>query len=122
MAASAVIALTGIAIAWWFYVASPGIPAKLAENFRPLYQLSLNKFYLDEMLGWLIVGPARGLAWLSGKFDLSVIDRLVDAIGYIPLLVSRVPVYMHSGLVSSYALVMFTGAVVCVWIAMRWMN
>ena len=53
---------------------------------------------------------------------MSVVDRLVDAVGRVPIVLSRAPIYLHNGLVSSYALVMLTGAVVCVWIAMRWMN
>jgi NADH-quinone oxidoreductase subunit L len=122
MIMSAIVALSGIGLAWWFYVRSPKIPPLLATDFRPLYELSLNKFYLDELYTWIIVSPARGLAWLSSWFDRSLVDRLVDAIGYIPIVVSRVPVYMHNGLVSTYSLLMMTGAVVCVLIVMRWMQ
>jgi hypothetical protein len=40
-----------------------------------------------------------------------VIDRVVDGIGGIPQQVSSLPRRLHGGLVSSYALVMWAGAI-----------
>jgi NADH-quinone oxidoreductase subunit L len=118
MLLSAVLAAAGIALAWWFYVQSPEIPAKLADGLRPLYALSLNKFYLDEIYIWIVVAPARGLAWLAYAIDRTIIDPLVDAIGMVPTVLSRIPVSLQNGLVSSYALVMLSGVIVCVLVAL----
>jgi NADH-quinone oxidoreductase subunit L len=118
MLLSAVLAAAGIALAWWFYVQSPEIPERLAKSLDPLYALSLNKFYLDEVFTWLVVAPVRGLAWLTYAIDRNVIDPLVDAIGLVPTRLSWIPVSLQNGLVSSYALVMLSGVIVCVLMAL----
>jgi NADH-quinone oxidoreductase subunit L len=58
------------------------------------------------------------LAWLSYWFDRRVIDPLVDIVGMVPRFVSSVPMVFHNGLVPSYALVMWTGLIVCVLVAL----
>ncbi len=119
MAMSAIVALAGIGLAWKFYVRSPGIPERLAKTFDPLYTLSLNKFYLDEIITWLLVAPVRSVAWLSNWFDAAVVDRIVDGVGRVPVVISRVPVFVHNGLVSTYSLVMLGGVVVCVLVVLK---
>jgi len=119
MAVSALVAAVGIALAWLCYIRSPGIPERLAKAANPLYALSLHKFYLDQLYDRLVVAPGRSLAAASHWFDDVVIDRLVDAVGKVPRLVSRVPVYVHNGFVSSYALVMLLGAVACVLVVLK---
>jgi hypothetical protein len=52
------------------------------------------------------------VAQLSARFDLGVIDEIVDGIGRLPRMLSSGPRLVHNGLVSSYAIVMWTGAVV----------
>jgi NADH-quinone oxidoreductase subunit L len=116
---SAVLALAGFVLSWWFYIRSPQLPGRTADSIRPLYQASLNKFYFDELYGALIVSPMRGLAWLSDWFDRRIIDPAVDAIATIPRGISRMPRWLHNGLVPSYALVMWAGLIVCVWFALR---
>jgi NADH-quinone oxidoreductase subunit L len=116
---SAAIALGGLAIAWWFYVLLPQLPGEVAKTFSPLYQLSLNKFYLDELYWAVIVSPMRALAWLSDWMDRRIIDPAVDAVATIPRGLSRMPRWLHNGLVPSYALVMWAGLIVCVWVALR---
>jgi NADH-quinone oxidoreductase subunit L len=85
----------------------------------PLYKASLNKFYFDEIYSALLVMPLRGLAWLSSWIDRWVIDPMVDVVGMIPRLLSSVPRVFHNGLVPSYALVMWIGALVCMLFALR---
>jgi NADH-quinone oxidoreductase subunit L len=119
MGLSAIISLLGIAVAWKFYVSSPGIPERIARTFDPLYSLSLNKFYLDEIFTWLFVAPVRGIAWLSYLFDRLVVDKIVDGVGLVPLVLSRVPVFVHNGLVSTYALAMLSGVVACVLLVLK---
>jgi NADH-quinone oxidoreductase subunit L len=122
MLLSSVIAAAGIALAWWFYVQSPEIPERLAKSLDPLYALSLNKFYLDEIFHWIVIAPLRGLSWLAYAIDRNIIDPLVDAIGMAPTLISRIPVSLQNGLVSSYAIVMLSGVIVCVLLALGWLS
>jgi NADH-quinone oxidoreductase subunit L len=112
MALSALIAALGIAAAWFVYVKSPGLPQRLATSLQPLYRLSLNKFYFDELYDAVIVAPLVGLARLSALADMRVIDRAVDGIGRLPKKLSAAPRLLHNGLISDYAWVMWTGLIV----------
>lgn len=114
MAVSSLIALSGIALAWFLYVAAPGIPNSIATALRPLYLLSSGKFFLDEILRWLVVVPLAGVARLSVLFDRWVIDGLVDGIGMLPRAISVFPRRLHTGLVASYAGVMWFSVVAAV--------
>ncbi len=53
-------------------------PDKLAERFKPLYKFSLNKWYFDEFYDKTFVAGTLGLARFIAKFDLKVIDGIVD--------------------------------------------
>jgi NADH-quinone oxidoreductase subunit L len=116
---SVAVVVAGIALAWFMYIAAPEMPRRVAAAFGPLYNLSLNKFYVDEIYTALIVAPLRGVAGLSVWFDAHIIDPIVDGIGHLPRLFSNVPLWMHNGLVSSYALIMWLGLLACVLFALR---
>lgn len=51
------------------------VPAKLASIFRPLYNLSLNKWYFDELYDFLFVRPTL---WLADKFWKIMDVKFVD--------------------------------------------
>jgi NADH-quinone oxidoreductase subunit L len=114
MAQSAAIAVVGVGLAWLFYLRSPGLPARVAAAMEPLYQASLNKFYLDDIFWTLLVLPLRALAWVSDWVDRAIIDPLVDALAMIPRRLSAAPLWMHNGRVTTYALVMWAGLLLCV--------
>lgn len=111
MAVSTVIALSGAAAAWFMYLQATGLPEKLATGLRPLYLLSLNKFYLDEILSAIVVQPLRGLSWFATNLDIGVIDRIVDGAGQIPRMVSGVPRRLHNGLIPLYGMAIWVGVV-----------
>jgi NADH-quinone oxidoreductase subunit L len=119
MVLSGAIALAGIALAWQFYVRSPETPGRIATTLGPLYRASLNKLYFDEIYSAVFVTPLTTLAWLSDWFDRRVIDPLVDIVGLVPRLVSSVPRVLHNGLVPGYALLMWTGVLLCMLFALR---
>jgi len=119
MVASAVIALVGVGLAWLLYVRSPTLADQVASSMKPLYAASLNKLYFDELFTLLVVAPLRALAWLSYWFDRHVIDPTVDGLAMIPRWLSVAPRWAHSGLVPSYALIMWTGIIVCMVFALR---
>jgi NADH-quinone oxidoreductase subunit L len=112
MLGSSLVALAGIGVAWWMYVRQPGIAGRLAASFPGLYQLSLNKFYLDELFTVFLVKPLEGLAQLSRVFDLHLIDGLVDLIGQLPRWLGQVFRPVQNGLVQFYALAMVLGLTV----------
>jgi NADH-quinone oxidoreductase subunit L len=113
-------AFAGIAAAWWMYRAQPGMPALLAHRFQGWYQLSLNKFYLDELYDAFIVRPLLGFAEFCRIGDLNVLDAIVDLVGELPGLMGRLFRPVQNGLVQFYALAMVLGlAVFLVFLATR---
>ena len=116
---SVAVVLAGIALAWFMYISKPELPSRVATAFGPLYRLSLNKFYFDEIYTALIVAPLRGIAGLSNWIDQNIIDPIVDGVASAPRALSGVPLWMHNGLVPSYALIMWIGLLACVLFAMR---
>ena len=69
------VALTGIGLAWVFYVVNTQIPAKIAAVFPWSYKFLLNKWYVDELYEWLFVRRAKQLGVYLWKFwDEKIID------------------------------------------------
>ena len=112
MASSSLIALGGIALAWFMYVKQPDLPARLAQRMQGLYQLSLNKFYIDELYYATIVQPVQGLAVFLRQIDLNLVDALVDLAGHVPRLLGGLFRPVQNGLVQFYALAMILGLTV----------
>jgi NADH-quinone oxidoreductase subunit L len=114
MTMSSLVALAGLALAWRVYggVTRPAAPP--SGWLQPLYQLSLNKFYLDELYYAVLVAPLRWLSQGAVWFDNNVIDRTVDLVGVLPRWISQWPRYVQEGVVPSYALMMWTGLLLCV--------
>jgi NADH-quinone oxidoreductase subunit L len=106
MTLSSVLAIGGIALAWFMYVKQPDLPGKVASSARVLYQLSYNKFYVDEIYASLIVAPLQGFNQFARIFDLNVIDSIVDLIGHIPVLVGKLFRPVQNGLLQFYAMAM----------------
>ena len=68
-----VLALGGIALAHLIWVRRPGTAERIRERMVPLYRLSLNKWYFDELIDLLVVRPARHL----GGVAQSVVERVI---------------------------------------------
>jgi NADH-quinone oxidoreductase subunit L len=112
MVLSGVVALGGIAAAWWVYVRRPAFASRLADRANFLYDLSSKKFFVDEILTALVVAPMRIVARIFYLIDVFIIDRIVDAVGVLPRLLSAAPRLLHSGFVSNYAMMMWVGLLV----------
>jgi NADH-quinone oxidoreductase subunit L len=112
MAVSSVVALGGIGVAYYMYVAQPALPRRLAQSAQGLYQLSLNKFYIDELYDLIILKPLHALKRFCRGLDQYGIDSLVDLIGQLPRLLGSVFQPVQNGLVQYYALTMMVGLIV----------
>jgi NADH-quinone oxidoreductase subunit L len=113
------VGLGGIFTAYYMYRLRAGLANRLAAMMQPLYQLSLNKFYFDEIYNYFVVQPVLGLAEFSRIFDLYVVDGLVDIIGQIPRLAGLVFRPIQNGLAQFYALAMALGLTVFI-VALVW--
>jgi NADH-quinone oxidoreductase subunit L len=109
---SSPLVLAGIAVAWWVYVREQGLAGRVAERIQGLYQLSLNKFHLDELYDSLVVQPLAGLAVFCRIWDLSVLDGLIDLFAQVPRLIGQLFRPVQNGLVQFYALAMVLGLTV----------
>jgi NADH-quinone oxidoreductase subunit L len=72
MIVGAVVALTGIFIAYTLWVRRPEVPARLQARFAPLHTFFVDKWYFDEAIDLLFVRPA---AWL-GRFASTTFERV----------------------------------------------
>jgi NADH-quinone oxidoreductase subunit L len=64
--------LAGIAIAYRIWVLRPGIAVAARERLRPVYELLVNKWYFDELIGALIVIPSVAI----GRFARDTFERV----------------------------------------------
>jgi NADH-quinone oxidoreductase subunit L len=115
MVVSVIIALIGIGIAYLFYVKNPALPKSLADKWRRLYKLVLNKYYVDELYEILFINSLKNLGTALWKgFDEFVIDGTINGIAYFIGLLSGVMRKMQTGLVQNYAFAMILGGIVLV--------
>ncbi|HCJ10113.1 MAG TPA: hypothetical protein DHW14_02965, partial [Clostridiales bacterium] len=82
-------AFLGIAAGYVLYGTRLFDRAAFIRAFRPVYTLLKNKYYLDEVYGFLFVRPAVRLAELCGVFDLRVIDGAVNGVAAVTVETSR---------------------------------
>ncbi len=68
----------GLSIAYYAYIMRSGAPARaLAERFRALHQLLLDKWRVDELYDELVVGSLEALAEMSVWIDRWVVDGII---------------------------------------------
>lgn len=109
---SVAVAVTGIFIAWVFYIKNPGIPHRLVARFPGLYRLLYNKYYVDEMYNTLFVNSTvKGSERVYDHFDLKVIDGAVNGSAKITDFFGKVMSSFQTGIIKDYALIFLLGAI-----------
>jgi proton-translocating NADH-quinone oxidoreductase chain L len=119
MVVSSVVALAGFGAAWWVYIKKPAAEDAFARAYPGIYQLSRNRFYIDEFYDIFVVKPMAGLATFCRLFDLYFVDGLVDFLGEVPRYAGNMFRPLQNGLVQFYALLMVLGVagfVLAVWL------
>jgi NADH-quinone oxidoreductase subunit L len=77
-AAPFLLAMAGVALAWFLYLLRTDLPAKLAAIFKPIYALLDNKYYFDRFNEIVFAGGARKLgSFFSRVGDKGLIDGLL---------------------------------------------
>jgi NADH-quinone oxidoreductase subunit L len=128
----------GILLAFMFYQWKKLDPDKLAGKVQPLYKLSLNKWYFDEIYQASFVagtiGLSRTLAWFdntvidglvnfsatftrgfskaSGKFDNIVVDGLVNFMAYLSAFIGLIFRRFQTGKVQTYIILVIFSLVI----------
>ncbi|NBO19426.1 MAG: NADH-quinone oxidoreductase subunit L, partial [Proteobacteria bacterium] len=69
--------LSGIGMAYVFYIANTALPRRLAAQFPKLYRFLLNKWYFDELYHFLFVRTAFRFGQFLWKWvDEKIIDQM----------------------------------------------
>lgn len=99
-------------IAWIVYVQKPSWPVAVANKFRRLHSLLINKYFVDEIYDSVIVKPVR---WISETvlwkgFDIPIIDNVgVNGSGRVVGFFGRLITVAQTGLTPHYLFFMVIG-------------
>ncbi len=117
-----VVGALGIALAWFIYIAKPGAASIIAQKAKPLYLLSFNKWYFDEIYHHLFVKPAFKLGlvfWQKG--DVNIIDRFgPDGVSWVVRSAGAKIARLQTGYLYHYAIVMLAGAILLTGLVLLW--
>jgi len=103
-------AVVGLAIAAYYYLLRPELPAKMAARNGLLYRFLYNKWYVDEVYNFVFVRGAKALGDLFWKADGSVIDKFgPNGVAWISSRFGRGLGKVQSGYLYHYAFVMLLG-------------
>ncbi len=121
MLLSLTIATIGILVARKLYAggATPTVE-RLVGGIPRLHKAAANKYWVDEIYGWLLLKPLRGLAIALWKaVDAFVIDLLgVNGSAAIVDVVGRMSRRLHNGNVQRYLVALVCGvALIVVWVS-----
>jgi NADH-quinone oxidoreductase subunit L len=112
---SALVAIAGVALAWFVYGRMPVRAASIGVARNPLHKLLLEKYYVDEIYDALFVKPIYHLSlWLARVFDPRVIDAVVNGVATLVAGWARGLRRVQTGFVMNYALAVVLGAVAVV--------
>ena len=112
-ALSLFIAFSGLYIAWRWYLKKPGTASALAAKAKPVYNLVVNKFYVDEIYN----GGVTALLFITrfalyGFGDRVVVDGVTRLGGWMALDLGEAARRIQSGNLRSYAGWLALGAAV----------
>ena len=111
---SVCVAAAGIAVAYMMYVKDTNIPNRIAERFKGLYDLLLNKYRVDEVYNSVFVeGLVHRLAKvLHTVGDVKIIDGFINGMAAAIGRTSERGRKLQTGFVQEYAFTMGLGLVV----------
>jgi NADH-quinone oxidoreductase subunit L len=106
----AILSIAGIALAYYCYVANPGVTGRLQERMADVHRFLFNKWYFDEVQDALVYRPSIALGrFANSVFERVVVDGIVD--GAVGLVRGAAAVVrgVQSGFVRAYALLLLGG-------------
>jgi NADH-quinone oxidoreductase subunit L len=140
MIISVMVGVLGWGLAWFMYTKRTDIPDRLAEKYMGVYEILLNKYWVDELYEFVFVRGAKALANVfwgfdervvdgavngashliiqgseeSGRFDLQTIDGSVNGLSVVIQFGARAFRLLQTGFVQNYVLAMVLGLFVIV--------
>jgi NADH-quinone oxidoreductase subunit L len=116
------LSLSAVITATFFYIIKPNLAKSSKNNFHKIYQLFLNKWYIDEIYAKYIITPyLKFAAFSSSILDKKIIDAaLPNGCATITRTLSRVTSKFQTGFIYHYALVFIIGLVALLtWIIIK---
>ena len=115
MILSVVIALTGIFIAYRMYIARPEMAVSLASKFNKMYNVLYNKYFVDEIYGFVFVRPFVKTSQLLYEIaDRIFIDGTINLLAYFTSWIGEGLKWFQTGYVRKYILIFMFGTVIIV--------
>lgn len=119
MVLSVALALSAIYFAIKIYTQQPDIAEKISARFKKVYNILLNKYYVDEIYEAAVVQPIqKGSEKVLWKFtDNIIIDGAVNGIAKVVYAGSGFIRKIQNGIAQFYAIIMMLGiALVLLWV------
>lgn len=105
------LAASGVALAWFFYMKRPDIPAKIQIKFATINRVLENKYYFDSFNEKFFAAGSRFIGnklWQIG--DVKIIDgALVNGTANLIVKLSGIVRKLQTGLIYHYAFAMIIG-------------
>jgi NADH-quinone oxidoreductase subunit L len=111
MALSVAIALSGVYLAWRWYLKKTEVPARLQQKAGKLYTLLWNKYYVDDVYDAAVVTPvvkgSEKLLWKN--LDVGAIDWSVNALARTIGWIAKTARVVQTGVTESYVFAFVLG-------------
>jgi NADH-quinone oxidoreductase subunit L len=121
MGLTVVLVLFAIFGAYMLYRKRPELSTSLAQRFSGLQTLLVNKYYVDEIYGAVVVRPlVSGSVFLWKIVDVLIIDGLINGFATIYADISQLVRRAQTGRIRSYATVFVLGVVALVGYFLYW--
>jgi NADH-quinone oxidoreductase subunit L len=75
---SSLVAVAGLVLGWWVYGKKAVSTEAIKDRLGYAYDVLINKFYFDITYEYLFIRPYQALASWLARFDLSVVDGVVN--------------------------------------------
>jgi NADH-quinone oxidoreductase subunit L len=113
MLSSIAAAALGIYLAYTFYIAIPERPRRIAEKFKGVYTVVLNKYYVDEFYNLIFVQPFITLSLFLWKIaDVRIVDAAANGLASSFGWFAGQFRFVQSGRFRNYALIFVIGVVI----------
>ncbi|NJD23758.1 MAG: NADH-quinone oxidoreductase subunit L, partial [Melioribacter sp.] len=99
---SLAVAGLGILIAFMFYQWKKLNADKLAEKLKPLYNFSLNKWFLDELYDMTAIAGTLNFSSILSWFDNKIVDGIVNGSATVTRFASRMSGWFDTFVVDGF--------------------
>ena len=115
-----IISASAILLAYIFYLKKPELPKLISQKVKLLYNISLNKYYFDEIYHIIFVKPIQKLSIRFWQFwDAKIIDGIPNLLASISK--NKLPKFItkiQTGYIYDYSLILYIGVIIFIFILM----